>query len=225
MTCQIASINNMLKLTSLTYINALIARHQPLLPLKDSIISACEAISNSHNNGRKVLVCGNGGSAADAEHIVGELMKEFLFRRDMPESDIELFRDSGIEDWEHFTNTLQPAIRAIALTQHPALSSAMVNDRDPYMVFAQQVYGYGKKGDILLAISTSGTAKNVINAIKTAKVLGLVNIGLTGGKPSPMDSLCDILIKAPETQTYRIQELHQPIYHCICMVVEEELFG
>lgn len=215
----------MLKQTSLTYINGLITRYQPLLPLKECIISSCEAICTAYNDGRKVLLCGNGGSAADAEHIVGELMKEFLFRRDMPESDVELFRNSGIEEWEHFTTTLQPAIRAIALTQHPALSSAMVNDRDPYMVFAQQVYGYGKKGDVLLAISTSGTAKNVINAVKTAKVMGLITIGLTGGKPSSMDGLCDILIKAPETQTYRIQELHQPIYHCICMVAEEELFG
>ena len=163
-----------------------------------------------YENGGKLLVAGNGGSAADAEHIVGELMKGFKMPR-KPES--------------AFAEKLQGALPAIALDGHPALSTAYMNDCEPLLCFAQQVNGYGKTGDVFLGISTSGNSKNVLFAATTAHAKGLKVIGLTGAKDSKLKDMSDVCIKAPQTETYMIQELHLPIYHYLCLMLEDKFYG
>ena len=167
---------------------------------------------------------GNGGSGADAEHIVGELMKEFYIRRPLSREEqqrLAAVDEAGILLGQH----LQGALPAIPLTGSIALSTAYSNDAVPELVFAQQVWGHGKAGDVLLAISTSGSSKNVYYAIVAAKAKGMVVIGLTGSRQGTMDHLCDICIKAPAEETYQVQEYHLPIYHAICRYVEEKMFA
>jgi len=203
-------------------LNGLISRHPELSSLHDDIFRVVEIIVASHNRAGKVLVCGNGGSAADSEHIVGELMKGFLLKREIPASDIEKLKAVGAET---LGPVLQSGIQAISLTGHISLSTAVLNDNDPLMAFAQQVYAYGCPGDVLLGLSTSGNSKNVINALKVAKAFGLSTIGFTGSRPAKMDDICDVIIKVPEVETFLIQELHLPVYHTICAMAEEEIFG
>ena len=211
-----------MKTSTITHLNTLLNRHPELADLQNSITQAAEIMINCHKSGGKILVCGNGGSAADSEHIVGELMKGFLLKREIPESDRQALIEIGAED---LCDVLQQGIQAIALTGSIALSTAVLNDNDPYMAFAQQVYAYGKPGDVLIGISTSGNARNVLNAAKVAKAFGLSVIGFTGSKPSKMDNLSNIMIKVPSEQTYAVQELHLPVYHTICCMVEEEIYG
>lgn len=213
-----------MKDSTLHLLDELIERIPELSGIREPIELTSKVICDSYKQGGMVLACGNGGSAADAEHIVGELMKGFCAKREVPVEHVEMFRKSGAADWEYLVANLQQAIPAIALTNHPALSSAIINDTDPHMVFAQQVYGYGRKGDVLIGLSTSGNAKNVGNALKVARAMGLKTIGMTGAAASQFDDLCDILIKAPTRETYRVQEYHLPIYHTICLMVENELF-
>ncbi|MCR5753200.1 MAG: SIS domain-containing protein, partial [Acetatifactor sp.] len=186
-------------------------------------ISEIKAVGNElchcYDDGKKVLVCGNGGSAADSEHIVGELMKEFYIRRPLKQEEKDLFKNMG-EDGETLAEHLQGALPAITLTGAIALSTAYANDAVPEMVFAQQVWGYGQKGDLLLAISTSGSSTNICYAIETAKAKKLRVVGLTGKTGGRMKELCDACICVPETVTYRIQEYHLPIYHALCRAVE-----
>jgi len=191
-------------------------RYPVLDRFKEKIMHAFNTISCSYHNGGKLLVCGNGGSAADADHIVGELMKGFYKSRELCNADKKKFGMIG--------EKLQGALPTIALTQHTALSTAFANDEDPTILFAQQVYGYGKPGDVLIGISTSGNSANVINAIKTAKAVGMATIGLTGEKQSQMSTLCDICIDVPALITAEIQELHLPVYHTLCAMLEEEFF-
>ena len=194
----------------------LFERFPQLDPLKEKIMYMFKTIARSYHNGGKLLVCGNGGSAADADHIVGELMKGFYKNRELNKELKDRFNALG--------SKLQGALPAISLTQHTALSTAFANDEDPSVVFAQQVYGYGSRGDILIGISTSGNSANVINAIKVAKIKGMITIGLTGEKPSEMTRHCDICIDVPAHVTAEIQELHLPIYHTLCAMLEEEFF-
>ena len=213
-----------MKEPTLTLLNELITRYPELSVVRESTARAAEAICRAYRAGGKVLVCGNGGSASDAEHIVGELMKSFVAKRELPEAHVEMFRRSGLPDWEDLVRNLEMAVPAIALTGHPSLSTAIINDIDPAMVYAQQVYAYGRPEDVLIGLSTSGNARNVCNALGVARVMGLTTIGLTGSAACQFDDLCDILIKAPERETYKVQEYHLPIYHTICMMVEHELF-
>ena len=169
-------------------------------------------------------MCGNGGSASDSEHIVGELMKEFSIRRPLDQQMKTKLLEAGDEDGMLAQN-LQGALPAITLTENCALSTAYANDAVPILNFAQQVYGYGTENDVLLGISTSGNSQNVVYAIKTAKAKGMHVIGLTGKSGGCMRELCDVAICVPETETYRIQELHLPVYHCLCLMIEEEFFG
>ena len=211
-----------LKQSTMDHLEDLLWRYPALEDMSDIITQASEMICTSYYDGGKVLVCGNGGSAADSEHIVGELMKGFVLRREVPQQDIDCLRAVGGED---LAPCLQQGIPALSLTGHMALSTAVCNDNDPYMTFAQQVYVLGKKGDVLIGLSTSGNSRNVINALKVAKAFGLSTIGLTGSKPSAMDEFCDALIKVPATETFKVQEFHLPVYHCICLMVEQEIFG
>ena len=204
------------------YIFELIDRYPDLSEQKDNIENAIQILIDSYKNGGKLLVCGNGGSSADSQHIVGELMKGFLKERAL--NDEEMKKYAEFEDRDLICSNLQKALPAISLTSEGALFTAYCNDKNADMVFAQQVYGYGKPGDVLLAISTSGNSKNVVLAAEVAKAEGLKVIGLTGEKVGKLDAFSDVVIKAPFSGAYEVQERHLPIYHCICLALEEEFF-
>lgn len=207
------------------HIDLLVERYPSLESAKNDIVAAYLLLEESYENGGKLLVAGNGGSAADAEHIVGELMKGFKLPR-KPEADFaEKLVEENQELGSVLAENLQGALPAIALDGHPALSTAYMNDCEPLLCFAQQVNGYGKSGDVFLGISTSGNSKNVLYAATTAHAKGMKVIGLTGAKDSKLRDMSDVCIKAPQTETYMIQELHLPIYHCLCLMLENKFFS
>ena len=207
------------------HIDLLVERYPSLESAKNDIVAAYLLLEESYENGGKLLVAGNGGSAADAEHIVGELMKGFKLPR-KPEVDFaEKLVEENQELGSVLAENLQGALPAIALDGHPALSTAYMNDCEPLLCFAQQVNGYGKSGDVFLGISTSGNSKNVLFAATTAHAKGMKVIGLTGAKDSKLKDMSDVCIKAPQTETYMIQELHLPIYHCLCLMLEDRFFA
>lgn len=207
------------------YINLLVERYPSLDFVKDDIVAAYLLMEETYENGGKLLVAGNGGSAADAEHIVGELMKGFKLSR-KPEADFaERLVAENVELGGILAENLQGALPAIALDGHPALSTAYMNDCEPLLCFAQQINGYGKPGDVFLGISTSGNSKNMLFAATTAHAKGMKVIGLTGAKDSKLMDMSDVCIKAPQTETYMIQELHLPIYHCLCLMLEDKFFA
>ncbi|MDD3885417.1 MAG: SIS domain-containing protein [Victivallaceae bacterium] len=176
--------------------------------------------------GGTFFCCGNGGSAADCDHICGELLKGFMSLRPIPEADRKRFIDLyGNEEALKLTGSLQRGLRAVSLLSHPGFSSAFANDVDADLVYAQQIYAQARPGDLLLGISTGGGSKNVRYAFMAAKAIGVNSCLLTGGKHGICEKFCDFSIKAPETETYRIQELHLPIYHAVCQSVEENMFG
>lgn len=207
------------------HIEVLVNIYPVLNSVKDEIVEAYFLLVESYKNEGKLLIAGNGGSAADAEHIVGELMKGFKLPRKLNEN----FTDKLISENEELgtvlAESLQGALPAIALDGHPALSTAYMNDCEPLLCFAQQVNGYGKAGDVFLGISTSGNSKNILYAATTAHAKGMKVIGLTGAKDSKLTQMSDVCIKVPQTETYMIQELHLPVYHCLCLMLEDEFFG
>lgn len=206
------------------HIDLLVERYPSLESAKNDIVAAYLLLEESYENGGKLLVAGNGGSAADAEHIVGELMKGFKLPR-KPKADFaQRLVEENQELGSVLAKNLQGALPAIALDGHPALSTAYMNDCEPLLCFAQQVNGYGKSGDVFLGISTSGNSKNVLYAATTAHAKGMKVIGLTGAKDSKLKDMSDVCIKAPQTETYMIQELHLPIYHCLCLMLEDKFF-
>lgn len=207
------------------HIDLLVERYPSLESAKNDIVAAYLLLEESYKNGGKLLVAGNGGSAGDAEHIVGELMKGFKLPR-KPEADFaEKLVEENQELGSVLAENLQGALPAIALDGHPALSTAYMNDCEPLLCFAQQVNGYGKSGDVFLGISTSGNSKNVLYAATTAHAKGMKVIGLTGAKDSKLKDMSNVCIKAPQTETYMIQELHLPIYHCLCLMLEDRFFA
>lgn len=203
----------------------LMSRYPQLGGCKASIEGAMDLLRNMYQAGGKLLCCGNGGSCADCEHIVGELMKSFLIHR--PLTDEVKGNLDGLfpEDSETFYKCMQRGIPAISLPSQVAVLSAYVNDVDPEYMYAQLVQGYGKAGDVVLCISTSGNSKNVVRAAQMAKALNLKTLALTGAKDSKLSALCDVTVQVPETETFKIQELHLPVYHYLCAQLEEELFG
>ena len=206
------------------YLQELTERYPALKGLEEEIRAAYLVIKESFEAGGKLLVAGNGGSCADAEHIVGELMKSFVKPRPLPEALKEaLIREEPMLGGA-LSEKLQRGLPAIALNSHPGLTSAFLNDVDGEMAYAQQVLGYGKKGDVFLAITTPGNAKNIRYAAVTAKAMGLRVVGLTGRGGGALAALCDAAVIAPEKETYRIQELHLPIYHALCLMLEERFF-
>ena len=205
-------------------LNELLKRYPSLAEIKDDITKATDAIISCYENGGKVLLCGNGGSCADCEHIVGELMKGFLKLRPISEDKkAEMKANSPIVD-DEILSKLLGGLPAISLPSMTALNSAFCNDVDPELIYAQPLMALGNKGDILIAISTSGNSKNVFGAVKVAKALGVTVIGLTGKTGGKLREHSDICICAPETETFKIQELHLPIYHYICAEVEAHFF-
>ena len=181
-------------------------------------------MAESYKNGNKLLVAGNGGSAADAEHIVGELMKGFVKPRKLGNEYKRALENVNEELGKVLGEALQGALPTIALDGHPALTTAYMNDCEPLLCFAQQVNGYGIAGDVFLGISTSGNSKNILYAATVAKAKGLKVIGLTGEKESNLSAMADVCIRVPRKETFMIQELHLPVYHCLCLMLEETFF-
>ena len=192
----------------------LLERFPQLSCCKNDINKALELMLNTYSNGGKILVCGNGGSAADSEHIVGELMKGFISHRQVSDERVP----------EEMRESLQGALPAISLPSQCAVLSAFINDVDPEMMYAQLVYGYAQENDLLLGLSTSGNSKNVVNAMKLAKALTMKTLAMTGEKESMLSDIADVTIRVPETETYKIQELHLPVYHYLCAEVERKTF-
>ena len=207
------------------HLNHLIDRYPKLIVCREDIMKAYDLLEEAYNNGCKLLVCGNGGSASDSEHIVGELMKEFKLKRKVYSEQATALKEIDPELGQVLADNLQGALPAISLTGHSSLQTAYMNDAVPELVFAQQVNGYGKPGDIFLGISTSGNSKNVLYAAVNAKAKGLKVIGLTGAKENKLMKYADVCISVPETETYKIQELHLPVYHCLCLMLEDHFFG
>lgn len=190
-------------------------RYPALTECKEDIEKALKLMLDTYKNGGKVLVCGNGGSASDSEHIVGELMKGFMLKRPVTDERIPAELRAG----------LQGSLPAISLPSQCAILSAFINDVDPEMMYAQLVYGYAKKEDLVIGLSTSGNSKNVVKAVEVAKCLGAKTLSMTGEKMSRLSELSDVTIRVPATETYKIQEYHLPVYHHLCAEVEKEFFG
>ena len=207
------------------HITQLIVRYPVLEACRADIRNAYSVIEQSYSKGGKLLICGNGGSAADAEHIVGELMKSFVLERKIDADLQEKLRAVDSEMGAVLAEYLQGAMPAIALDGHFALTTAYTNDCEPLLCFAQQVNGFGKEGDVLLGITTSGDSKNVLYAATAAKAKGMKVIGLTGERESKLSSMADVCIRVPGQETYQVQELHLPVYHTLCMMLENRFFG
>ena len=215
----------MLKEKSLREIEVLIERYPVLGPMRNELISAVERMVLCVEKGRKILICGNGGSAADSLHIVGELMKSFVLKRKLPPVWQDKLREQYPDLAEYYIQNLQGAIPAISLVNEVSLMTAYSNDNAADLMFAQQVLGYGQVGDVLLAISTSGNSGNVLHAARIANAIGMEVISMTGANGGKLKELSDVLLAAPSTITHQIQEYHLPIYHAICLALEAHFFG
>lgn len=207
------------------HIDLLIERYPVLNVCKQEIIDAYLIMEECYENGGKLLVAGNGGSAADSEHIAGELMKRFKIQRPVSKEYAEKLIEIDPERGPGLAKNLEQSLMAIPLVAHEALTTAYINDVDGLGVFAQQLMGFGRAGDVFLGISTSGNSKNVMNATVVARASGLKVIGLTGATGGQLAEVSDVAIKVPETETYMIQELHLPVYHCLCLMLEDRFFG
>lgn len=207
------------------HVDLLIDRYPELAEQRVNIIAAYEILESSYASGGKLLVAGNGGSAADSEHIVGELMKGFENPRKLSQEYVDRLKAVDEEMGSVLGENLQGGLPAIALDGHLALSTAYMNDCEPLLCFAQQVNGFGNKNDVFLGISTSGNSKNILYAATVAKAKGMKVIGLTGAKDSKLSAMADITIRSSQTRTYMIQEHHLPIYHCLCLMLEDRFFG
>lgn len=212
-----------MKQSTFDILNELIQRYPQLLKQKDNILKAYEILETTHSQNKKILVCGNGGSASDSEHIIGELMKRFKKPRAIKESVYNELENYGVEG-KKLQEKLEGSIRAISLTSHIALSTAFSNDSDSSIVFAQQLYGLADENDALISLSTSGNSENCVLASIVAKAMNVKTIGITGQNKNRLSDICDVTIQVPETETYKIQELHLPIYHALCAMLEEEFF-
>lgn len=195
-------------------INMLYERYPALEVCRKDIEKALSLMIDTYKKGGKILICGNGGSASDSEHIVGELLKGFVLKRPVTDERIP----------EHLRTGLQGSLPAISLPSQCAILSAFINDVEPEMMYAQLVYGYARPEDLVIGLSTSGNSKNVVNAIEVAKCMGAKTVSMTGKTESKMSELSDVTIKVPETETYMVQEYHLPVYHYLCAEIEKEFF-
>ena len=207
----------------MNHIAMLIERYPALQAIEAPLKEACDVLEASFRSGGKLLLCGNGGSACDCEHIAGELMKSFVLPRPLSDADCDALAECG--DDGLLGQTLQSGLPCIVLNGLPGLSSAFANDADATLTYAQQAWAYARPGDVLLGVTTSGRSRNVVLAARAAKARGAKIIGLTGSKIGSLAPLCDVLIDAPDTETYRIQEFHLPIYHALCLELEQRFFG
>lgn len=207
------------------HVELLVERYPKLECVKQDIIDAYRLIEECYEHDGKLLIAGNGGSAADSEHIAGELMKRFKTPRPVPAAFAEKLIAIDPERGKTLAKNLERGLMAIPLVAHEALTTAYINDVDGLGVFAQQLYGFGRAGDVFLGISTSGNSKNVVSATVVARALGIKVIALTGALGGELANVADVAIRVPETETYMIQELHLPVYHCLCLMLEERFFG
>lgn len=207
------------------HIDLLMQRYPKLKCIENDIIDAYLILQSAYENDSKLLIAGNGGSAADSEHIAGELMKRFKLPRPIPTELAKKIKEIDPIRGEHLARSLERGLMAIPLVAHEALSTAYINDVDGQGVFAQQLYGFGRPGDVFLGISTSGNSVNIMNATIVARALGMKVIGFTGEKGGELAKVADVAVRVPENETYMIQELHLPIYHCWCLMLEEYFFG
>ena len=207
------------------HIDLLIERYPILAECRQSLIDAYLIMEEAYEGDHKLLIAGNGGSAADSEHIAGELMKRFKTPRPVTPEMAEKLKSIDPVRGADLAKNLERGLMAIPLVAHEALSTAYINDVDGFGVFAQQLFGFGRPGDVFLGISTSGNSKNVMSATVVARALGIKVIGLTGAKGGELAKVADVAVKVPETETYMIQELHLPVYHCWCLMLEDKFFG
>lgn len=212
-------------LRAVNYLEDLIIRYPILNDCKEDILKAYLTLKESFHNKGKLLVAGNGGSAADADHIAGELMKGFCLPRKVSDEFAERLKAVDSEKGEVLADKLQGALPTIALVNHNALNTASINDIDGFICYAQQIMGHGTEGDVFWGISTSGNSRNIIYATITAKAKGMKVIGLTGASGGELAKMADVCIRVNEEETYKIQELHLPIYHCLCLMLEWEFFA
>ena len=224
---QIGKSDNMEKLEKQLqkHIDLLTQRYPILSDCQHSIIDAYLVMEECYEHDGKLLIAGNGGSAADSEHIAGELMKRFKTPRPVSTEFADKLKEIDPVRGENLAKNLERGLMAIPLVAHEALSTAYINDVDGLGVFAQQLFGFGRPGDVFLGISTSGNSKNVMSATVVARALGIKVIGLTGAKGGELASIADVAVKVPEMETYMIQELHLPVYHCWCLMLEDKFFG
>lgn len=206
-------------------LNELITRYPALEECSEEIWNAFQMLRECFKEKGKLLIAGNGGSAADADHIVGELMKGFKSSRSIPKEMCHSLKAIDCENGKLLSERLQGALPAIALNNHTALSTAYLNDVDGDFTYAQQTYGYGVKGDVFFGITTSGNSRNIILAATVAKAKGLKVIALTGESGGKISNLADVSIKVPSREAYTVQELHLPVYHCLCLMLEKTFFS
>ena len=207
------------------YINVLIERYPKLVQARQTIIHAYDVMEECFMHDGKLLLAGNGGSAADAEHIAGELMKSFQLPRPVSIEYAQKLKQVDPVRGAKLANTLERSLMAIPLVAHEALTTAYINDVDGFGAFAQQLFGFGREGDVFLAISTSGNSANILNAAVVAKASNIKVIALTGAGGGKLAKVADVAVKVPETETYKMQELHLPIYHCWCLLLEDRFFA
>ena len=207
------------------HIDLLMKRYPVLEACKEEIIGGYELMEECYKNGGKLLIAGNGGSAADSEHIAGELMKRFKIPRSIPEDLKKKLIEIDSVRGENLSKNLERPLMAIPLVAHEALTTAYINDVDGLGVFAQQLYGFGREGDVFLGITTSGNSQNVMSATVVARALGIKVLGLTGENGGELSQVANVCVKVPETETYMVQELHLPVYHCWCLMLEDKFFG
>ncbi len=204
----------------------LFQRYPALVCCEEEILQLEQLLIETYEHGGKLLLCGNGGSCADCDHIVGELMKGFLQFRPMEEEMKQRFFSAlEKEDASYLIPSLQRGLPAISLPSSAAVLSAFANDAVPNLIYAQLVYGYAKPQDLFLGLSTSGNSRNIVWAAKTAKALGIRTAALTGARISKLYEVCDCTVRVPETETFKVQELHLPVYHYLCASIEEYFFG
>lgn len=202
----------------------LYTRYPQLKNCAESIEAALNLFIETYKNGGKIMVGGNGGSCADSEHIVGELMKGFMLKRPVGADFREKLKSLGFDDAEELCDNLQGSLPAISLPSQSAILSAFINDVAAETMYAQLVYGYATDKDLLICISTSGNSKNLVQAAKVAKAKGAKILSLTGEKESALSKISDVTVRVPETETYKVQELHLPVYHYLCAMTESEFY-
>ena len=207
------------------HIDFLLERYPILKTAKQDIINAYLIMEDCYEHDGKLLIAGNGGSAADSEHIAGELMKRFKTPRPVTNEMAERLKSIDSVRGEELARNLERGLMAIPLVAHEALSTAYINDVDGLGVFAQQLFGFGRPGDVFLGISTSGNSKNIMSATVVARALGIKVIGLTGSDGGELAQVADVAVKVPEKETFLVQELHLPVYHCWCLMLEDKFFG
>ncbi len=199
-------------------------RYPALLQCSEDIEKGLELFINTYKNGGKILIGGNGGSCADSDHIVGELMKGFMLKRPVGDELKNTLINLGFDDADYICDNLQGSLPAISLPSQSAVLSAFINDVSAEMMFAQLVYGYANENDLLVCLSTSGNSKNLVQAAKVAKAKSVKILSMTGEEKSRLSELSDVTIRVPEIETYKVQELHLPVYHYLCAMTEKEFF-